>query len=259
MPQPKRVVLNVKRGQTNCRSDSTCTTRESDMEQPHTPLSLAHHRIFGRVHVVLLAADIPSDHPDAQYAYFDLSEYKCHPRQEIDHAKCPVSILMLHNFSQKLDELIQRNPHRSTALCVVPSVEAETIAALLLGTYMIMRFELSPDDAMKRLELMNIAPLPDELLAVSCLGEYSRTQDELCKKSAGPVVCNGQPLRVKDCLEAMRLAKNLRWIDLSNQQSDDNQQGPVLGFDAEEYEFLSNPLNADLTEVSSERRRYDQS
>jgi hypothetical protein len=230
------------------------------MQQPHTPLSLAHHRIFGRVHVVLLAADIPSDHPDAQYAYFDLSGYKCHPRQEIDHTMCPVSILMLHNFSQKLDELIQRNPHRSTALCVVPSVEAETIAALLLGTYMIMRFDLSPDDAMKRLELMNIAPLPDELLAVSCLGEYSRTQDELCKKSAGPAVCNGQPLRVKDCLEAMRLAKNLRWIDLSNQHSDnDNQQGPVLGFDAEEYEFLSNPLNADLTEVSSERRRYDQS
>jgi hypothetical protein len=48
----------------------------------------------------------------------------------------------------------------------------------------------------------------------------------------------------------MKLAKSLRWINLSGHQSDDSYLGPALDFDAEEYEFLNNPLNADLTEVS---------
>jgi hypothetical protein len=223
--------------------------KELPMAQLYAPLSLVHHRIFGRVHVVLLDADKPTDHPESQYAYFDLSDFKCN-RQGEHHTVYPVSILMLHNFSQRLDELIQRNPHRCTALRVVPSVEAETIAALLLGTYMVMRLDISSDDAMKRLEGMNIAPLQDELLPAVCKEIFSPSQHQNRKKSGADACSKLRLLLVRDCLDAMKLAKSLHWINLSGHQSDDSHQGPALDFDAEEYEFLNNPLNADLTEVS---------
>jgi hypothetical protein len=232
----------------------------SPMEQPHAHLSLEHYRIFGRVHVVLLAADIPTDHPESNYAYFDISECKSHRQQEIEHTAQPLSILMLHNFAQKLDELIQCNPHRSTALRVAPNVEAETIAALLLGTYMVMRLDLSPDDAMKRLEVMNITSLSDDLLQGNCQVMSSGTKDEISMKSAAypkGSCSQRQLLRVKDCLEAMKLAQNLRWINLSSQQRNDKEQGPFLGFDAEDYEFLSNPFNADITEVSELTMKHE--
>ena len=161
---------------------------------------------------------------------------------------------MLHNFSQKLDELIQSNPHRSTALYVVPNVEAETNAALLLGAYMVMRLDISPEDAMKRLAVLNIAPFPNGPLPAKCQIISNRLLDEIHRKVEANTKtshCKQQLLRVIDCLEVMLLAKNLRWIDLSSQLSNENQQDvPAHMFDAEEYEFLSNPLNADLNEVS---------
>jgi hypothetical protein len=72
-------------------------------------------------------------------------------------------------------------------------------------------------------------------------------------------------LKVEDCLEALQLAKNLRWFDLcpglpsTNQKvrlpstNEKEENGDFFeencGFDVKEYEFLDNPLNADLHEV----------
>ena len=224
--------------------------------QPRSPLGLAHHRIFGRVHVVLYASEIPADDPDSPYAYFGESECSCQ-RLGIDRTMGPVSLLVLYNFSRKLDELIQSNPHRSTALCVIPNVEAETTAALLLGTYMVMRLDFSTEEAARRLDKLHVAPFPNSLQQTKCRRHSTPIP-------AGPIVESAagsdhhsskrELLRVKDCLEALQLAKKLRWIDLCAQdesKGDPNQPGaPSYGFDATEYEFLTNPLNADLNEAS---------
>jgi hypothetical protein len=69
-------------------------------------------------------------------------------------------------------------------------------------------------------------------------------------------------LEVKDCLEALQLAKDLSWVSLapSDLETEENEGccGRNGGFDAVEYEFLDNPLNADLHEVQCVGWRVEQ-
>ncbi len=128
-------------------------------------LELAHHRIFGRVHVVLHGSNVPSDDPAAPFAYFSAgSELVYHP---FCNDFGPMNLLMLHKFCRHLDNVIQHNPHRSTAMSALVSREGQTSAALLLGTYMVMRMDFASDEATQRLAPLKAIPFRD-ILPTGC-------------------------------------------------------------------------------------------
>jgi hypothetical protein len=204
-----------------------------------------HHRVFGRVHVLLNSPKAPADDSSAPYAYFEIdSEIMYEPFFE-DFG--PTNLLMLYKFCRKLDDMIQCNPHRSTALCVAPDLKAQTAAALFLGTYMVMLMDFNPDDVEHRLAPLRTIPFRDilfrdNMILTSATGSI--------RKRKGLNECSGFGLSVRDCLDALRRAKGLRWIDLAQAaQLERNECNGCCGFDADEYKLLDNPLNADLHEV----------
>ena len=209
---------------------------------------LIHHRIFGRVHLVLTGTTDVNDDPSAPYAYFGIDDELSYDPFLDEFG--PSSILALYQFSRKLDSIIQNNPHRSTALCVGQDAKAQTTAALLLGAYMVMLMDFTPNQALARLPPLDII----------CFGNIFFSKEANVPTSFGTILryhkdrptCNESvfTLCVRDCLEALRLAKRLGWADLA-QGSSQNDEGYFIGFDVEDYAFLDNPLNADLHEVCS--------
>jgi hypothetical protein len=126
------------------------------------PITLAtHHRIFGRVHLVLYDATLPNDDPAAPFAYFSPgSELVYHP---FCNDFGPMNLLVLHKFCLNLDSMIQKNPHRSTAMKISMCLDDQTSAALFLGTYMVMRMDFESNEAIRRLAPLNIIPYRDIL------------------------------------------------------------------------------------------------
>jgi hypothetical protein len=175
-----------------------------------------HHRIFGRVHVVRIA-QVPPDCPESPHAYFGAPEEKIetsHPQPDF----CPFNLLTIHDFCKLVDQQVLQNSHRSTALCAGDSFSSQCKAAYLLGAYMIIRMQSSPDDAM------------DRLLPVLEIGE-SPVPGEECRSIKGH-------LDIRHCLEGLWKAAELGWIDFSED-----------GFDPHEYAHFDSPLNADLHEI----------
>jgi hypothetical protein len=122
---------------------------------------VTHHRVFGRVHLVLNDSKLPIEDPASPFEYFTIgSELVYHPFCD-DFG--PMNLLMLHKFCRKLDIIIQRNSHRSTALVVTTRLEDRTGAALFLGTYMVMRMDFEPEEAAQRLSPLNAIPFRDIL------------------------------------------------------------------------------------------------
>jgi hypothetical protein len=128
---------------------------------PTSKLELTHLRIFGRVHVALHGSNLPVDDPAAPFAYFLAGSDLVY--QPFCNDFGPMNLLMLHKFCRNLDDVIQHNPHRSTALSVSIGHESQTSAALLLGTYMVMRLDFASYEATKRLAPLNPIPFRDIL------------------------------------------------------------------------------------------------
>ena len=228
-----------------CLSSALVPNKIPEEMQCKAGQCITHHRVFGRVHVILHANILPEDDPDSPYAYFgidqDLTYYPL-----LDEFG-PMNLLMIHKFKCKLDAIIQRNPHRSTAMWVGHNAESRTNAALFLGAYMVMNLNFSPVEAEKRLAPLCAIAFRDVLPpSTSKESVIWRVQSE--KRTVRPACVF--KLNVRDCLEALLHAKGLRWLRLSEFEAADEKTGICSGtFDPVEYEFLDNPLNADLHEV----------
>jgi hypothetical protein len=177
-----------------------------------------HHRVFGRLHV-LSCPKLPDLFPQDPYAYFQVVDEIKRLNYRDPHG--PANLLMMYKFCELVDLQTLENPHRCTALCIGEEPESRNQAALLLGAYMIMRHELSPDDAMERL-----APVLSSSSASFPYPESAPSAESL-------------PLR--DCLRALQRSRDLGWIRFADGGDD--------GFDPEEYAYFDSPLNADLHEL----------
>jgi hypothetical protein len=188
---------------------------------------------------------MPTDSPDSPYAYFEIDQDLTYDPFFDDFG--PMNLLMIHRFKHKLSTIIYSNAHRSTAMWVGRSPEARTNAALFLGSYMVMSLDFSPTTAEQRLAPLCAIAFRDVLPPLSpaeCVRR--RTQSKLSVQGTS-TYAGGFKLSVRDCLEALQRAKELRWLRLSESEANDD---PCSGaFDPEEFEFLDNPLNADLHEV----------
>ena len=109
---------------------------------------------------------------------------------------------------------------------------------------MVMLMDFTPNEAQQRLMLLRTIPFRDVLFRTNWTPTSSTGSN---RKRKGRNEYSGFGLGVRDCLEALNRAKGLRWVDLA-QREQTNGNG-ANGFDADEYEFLDNPLNADLHEV----------
>jgi hypothetical protein len=192
------------------------------------PTSLAfwgngHHRIFGRLHICLTSA-VPENCPAAPYHYFEVGEeiLKCNYRDPDG----PANLLMLYQFCELVDLEILQNSHRSTALCSGEEPSDRVQAAFLLGAYMIIRHDVSADNAMERL-----SPALADISAAFHVPDGS-----------GDSAC----LPLRDCLAAVQRTRGLGWIAFAKGQEAGEAEAD---FDPEEYAYFDNPLNADLTEV----------
>ena len=205
-----------------------------------------YHRIFGRVHVVFNSSTLANDSKDeaSPYAYFTIgSELMYEPFLD-DFG--PPNLLMLHKFCRKLDGIIQDNPHRSTALCVSPDPKAQTNAGFYLGAYMLMQMDYTPYEAKARLAPLKLIPFRD----IGVISDIKRCASSSTTRASKDKHGSFQ-LSLDDCLDALQRTKGLGWVDLAQHS---NRQDAGGAFDAEEYEFLDNPLNADLHEAIDDTR-----
>jgi hypothetical protein len=194
---------------------------------PSVPL---HHRIFGRLHLIQISK-VPNACIEAPYGYFQIGQDAFQPNYRDPDG--PPNLLILHSFCDLVDLQILQNAHRSTALCVDQSASSRTQAAFLLGGYMIMRHDLSPDEALHRL-----APALDSGAGVFHdvleYGSFSR-------------------LDLRDCLVALHRSRGLGWIKFSASNDLTGSDIENGGFDPAEYAYFDSPLNADLHELIAGR------
>ena len=126
----------------------------------------------------------------------------------------PMNLGTVHEFCDLLDQELEMHLDGSIGVQSCPNSRNQTNAVFLLGAYMIMRLNISPDIAHE-----SFAPIAD------LLHSYRDV-------STGAQNFN---LHVRDCWSGLWKAKTLCWVDFS-----------AGGFDRDDYEELDNPLNADL-------------
>ena len=198
-------------------------------QQVFNPSSLlqinkVHHRIFGRLHLVH-AAVLPYACPAASFGYFqvgeDIQEDNCADPQ------APPNLLMLHKFCELVDVQVLQNSHRSTALCASEDPSSRKQAALLLGAYVIMCHDLSPDEAAARI----------------CCGVASKASADFRNPFDE---CSGINVSLRDYLDSLHRSRSLGWISFAERGNVDKGDA---GFDPEEYAYFDSPLNADLHEI----------
>ena len=129
----------------------------------------------------------------------------------------PANLKRIHDFCQLL-ETQQQISKRPITLTVSAEPHIATKAVFLLGSYMI----LMRDDTEEFIKLI-----------ASFEGTIKPFKDMLYDTQSSSL-----DLGVDDCLHALRKARDLKWVDF----------GPD-GFDADEYKFFENPLNADMNEI----------
>ena len=132
-----------------------------------------------------------------------------------------MNLLALYEFCTTVDEQVLANSQRSTALCCGNTLESKVRAAFLLGVYMILRMNTSPDETVQRLSAG---------VGISRLTETGAGRSDQ------------QGLTVQDCLLALWRSKRLGWVDFEKD-----------GFDPDEFAYFNSGLNADLHEVVPER------
>ena len=182
-----------------------------------------HHRIFGRLHHVFITT-LPRACPAAPFAYFQVDEESF--RYNNTDPLGPANVLILHKFCQLVDHQILQNNHRSTAFCSSKAPDSRVQAAFLLGAYMIIRHDLSPNDAIERL--------------FSVSGGDAAFFDALGDR-------NVYNTTIRDCLGALHRTRRMGWISFADR--DANQGSDRSAFNPDEYAHFDSPLNADLHEI----------
>ena len=126
----------------------------------------------------------------------------------------PLNLGAIYEFCESLELEIKRLDGKQIAVVSNSTARAFTNAALLLGAYMIMKLNTTPDLVEKTFE-----PVHHFLLSY---------------RDVSPGEQNFS-LYVRDCWAGLWKAKSLSWVDF----------GPD-GFDREDYMELDSPVNADL-------------
>ena len=129
----------------------------------------------------------------------------------------PMSLGSIFEFCELLDSCGREHPNDPIAVVSLPDAKSLTNATFLIGSYLILRHNLSIEEVWGK-----VGP------CISMTVPYRDVSQGL----------QNFDLHVRDCWEGLIMAKNLEWVDF----------GPD-GFDIEEYQHFDSPLNADLNEV----------
>ena len=153
---------------------------------------------------------------ESDIANLKKSGFHCFQTQELQyHAFCddfgPMNALSLLTFTGIIEENIGLNPSKKLAYCVGDGPRNLTNAAFLLGAYLILKKNLSPEEVSFRFAKIN-----------KNYFEYYRDAT-----FSDPSF----RLTLKDCWEGLAKGKSIGWMDQTVQ---------------EEYEHYDDPLNGDL-------------
>ena len=129
----------------------------------------------------------------------------------------PGSINLIYEFYNVLEEHVKQRANKFIFLQSSLENRALTNAVFLVGSYLLVKFNLTPDEIVDHFQ-----PANDLLVSF---------------RDVSPGEQNFH-LHLRDCWAGLWKAKQLGWVKTSFQ-----------GFDAGEYQHFANPFNADLHEV----------
>jgi hypothetical protein len=176
--------------------------------------SFGTHKIFGRFHL-LASRDPPPNNPE--FRYFTVDGVLVYLNFFDDFG--PMSLSHLYFFSSLVEENMKQYPDRSIALYTSSDRRKLTNAIFLVGSYMIIQQNMSPEEIMTSFEPYH-----------SLLVPYRDVSPGTSKFD----------LHVTDCWRGLWRARSLGWVDFSD--GDD-------AFDPLEYEHHASPLNGSLHEL----------
>jgi cell division cycle 14 len=129
----------------------------------------------------------------------------------------PMCLGSVSRFCSVVDEQLKRYPGIRIAMVTQPDKRTLTNTIFLLGSYMIMRLGLTPEQVESRLEAF--------------VGQITTYRD------ISPGKQNFH-LHVRDCWAGIWRAKSLSWVDFAPGH-----------FDVDEYEHFASALNGSMTEI----------
>ena len=131
----------------------------------------------------------------------------------------PMHLSHLYYFCSIVDDNLKQFPDRLIAMHTLPDKRSVTNAVFLVGAYMIIRQNLTPEEVEPNFEPFRTLLIP--------------------YRDVSPGAQNFE-LQVMDCWRALWRARSLGWVDFSD--SDE-------AFDPLEYEHHASPLNGSLHEL----------
>jgi cell division cycle 14 len=185
---------------------------EIDLIGPNSPTLF---RVFGSVMFCTESTDAIAE-SDAlrQFCIFDVDELIRTSYEPFYDDFGPMHLGTISDFCESLEDELDERADRHVIVLTSNGRRILTNAVFLLGAYMIMKLNKTPDDAEKAFQPIS-----------HCILSYRD-------------VCPGEQnfsLFVRDCWAGLWKAKHLQWVDFD-----------LDGFDREEYAELDSPMNADL-------------
>jgi cell division cycle 14 len=151
----------------------------------------------------------------ADCTYFAIDGIICYSAFADDFG--PMNLGCVHQFCSLVDELLSQQGIQPIALRCESNKRSVTNSAFLLGSYMIMRWNVDFDALSAAFESISSLLVPYRDISFGVQNFH---------------------LHVHDCWKGLIKAKDLGWVDF----------GPA-GFDLQDYLHLDSPLNADLHEL----------
>ena len=192
--------------------------KDKKRERKRTKISFVfsmHRLISERLHIVMVGEDQPRFERLPSFEY--LSPMISPQKGIALEIYCgPPDLASLFDFCQDLENRLQ-STDKMVALVTSTDGQYCTNTLFMLGAYFLLKLNQSLESTMRCLE---------PFLFNSSIHFWNAST---CKAGIG--------LRIQDCLGALQNAKNLGWVDFSENPN---------RFDVEEYRELDSPLNADL-------------